>query len=96
MAGKPFHKGASLYNYILKQATAINNALPKDRQLSLADRRKIISSTLYPKYKAMPLRSIRIGDIRADLTKQFAKVPRDPACDVNYIPPFATLMFPTF
>jgi hypothetical protein len=76
MAGKPFKKGASLYNYIQRIATQANASLPSTHQLSLAERRKLISSVLYPHFQQMRTRDLRVSLIEIEVYKKIRSTGR--------------------
>ncbi len=88
MAGKPNKKkGASVYNRILHEFTVINNALPEDRKISLAERRKLISESIYPEYNHVSPSRIPIKKVRGSIFDELDKIPPKELCDVNYIDP---------
>lgn len=83
-------KGISLYNKILKQFTKINNELPLDRKLSIADRRKYVSQKLYPQYKGNVANKVGIRAINKSIEQVLDTIIPQEGCDVNYISPSVT------
>lgn len=84
---KSKNKGVLVYNKILKEFTKINNQLPEDRKLSLGQRRKLISETIYPSYQGTPPSRIGIRSIRASIITQLEQIPPSIGCDPNLIEP---------
>lgn len=78
---------AAVYNRILREFTKINNDLPEDRKLSLADRRKIISEKIYPNYKGQAKSKFRVKPLKKTINGIVDKIPPKETCDPNYIDP---------
>ena len=81
------NSGLALYQKIQKQFTKINNDLPENRKLSVQLRRKIISETLYPKFKKLPKSKIRLRDINTSIEGIVDLIPPSELCDPNFISP---------
>jgi hypothetical protein len=86
---KNINKGVTLYNKILKEFTKINNDLPEDRKLSLADRRKYIKEVIYPQYKGTSPSRVGKKAIGVSVFKVLETIVPKEGCDVNYISPSA-------
>lgn len=80
-------KRITLYNKILKEFTAINNSLPLERKLSLAERRKYIREKLIPKYKGKSPHRVAKNLINTDIIRLVNKIPPKVGCDVNLLSP---------
>lgn len=79
-------KGILIYNLLMKEVTKINKHLPEDRKLSVQDRRKLISTKIYPKYKGQSKSRIRLTPLREKLINTIRRIPKRPGCDVLAIP----------
>ena len=80
-------KGITLYNKILKEFTKVNNKLPIERQLSIADRRKYIKEVLLPKYKGTSPHRLAVKTINTAIVDIFDSIPPQIGCDVNLLSP---------
>jgi hypothetical protein len=83
-------KGATVYNKILKEFTKINNKLPLERKVSLADRRKYIKEKIYPQFKGMPVSRVGVRAIRSNVEKVLDTIVPQEGCNINYISPSVT------
>lgn len=79
--------GLAVYNRILREFTKINKQLPEERQLSVADRRKIITESIYPKYKGAAKSKISAKTLKGQIIYQIQRLPPKETCDPNYIDP---------
>lgn len=79
--------GLAVYNRILREFTKIDNQLPEERQLSVADRRKIITESIYPKYKGTAKSKISAKTLKGQIIYQIQRLPPKETCDPNYIDP---------
>lgn len=80
-------KGITLYNKILKEFTKVNNKLPIERQLSIADRRKYIKEVLLPKYKGTSPNRLAVKTINTAIFDILDSIPPQVGCDVNLLSP---------
>ena len=80
-------KKQTKYNRILKQFTAINNALPEERKISLKQRRQILKQYVLPQFDKVPDYKLRVKGIKAAILKEYDKLPAKPleACNLNFI-----------
>lgn len=79
-------KGVKLYNFLLRELGEINRKNPKQQQIGIEAKRKIVSQVLYPKYKAEPKLSIRA--IRKDIKGGIIQpLPPKEICNPLYLPP---------
>jgi hypothetical protein len=78
--------GVGLYNRILKELTAINKVIPKDKKLTLQKRRQMVSEVLYPVYSMLPARERTIKNIRRDIKAEVDKIPAEQTCHPLYFP----------
>jgi hypothetical protein len=78
--------GAALYNRILKELTIINNAIPKDKKLTLQKRRQLVSEVLYPVYSLLPAKERTVKNIRIDIKNELDKIPEEQTCHPLYFP----------
>jgi hypothetical protein len=84
---KPSSKtGVSLYNKILKELTAINKLIPKDKKLTLLKRRQLVSNVLYPAYSSLPANERSLKNIRKDIKEQLDAIPPEQTCHPLYFP----------
>lgn len=81
------NKGVSLYNKILKEFTKVNNKLPQDRKLSLAERRKYITERIYPQYKGNSPSRVGVKAIRLSVFQVLDTIAPKEECNPNYISP---------
>lgn len=85
--GKNINKGVRLYNKILKEFTRVNNSLPEDRKVSLADRRKYIKEKLYPQFKGTDPSKVGVKAIRKEIDGVLSSIIPQEGCDPNIISP---------
>jgi hypothetical protein len=78
--------GVSLYNKILKELTAINKVIPKDKKLTLQKRRQMVSEVLYPVYSNLPARERTLKNIRRDIKDEIDRIPAEQTCHPLYFP----------
>ena len=81
------NNGVRLYNKILKEFTKVNNSLPEDRKVSVADRRKYISETLYPQFKGTHPTKVGVKVIRKQIDGVLSSIIPSVGCDPNVISP---------
>ena len=81
------NKGASLYNKILKEFTVINNQLPEDRRLSLSERRRYISKSIYPQYKGSSPSRVGKKAISVSIFQVLNTLAPKEECNPNYVSP---------
>lgn len=81
------NNGVILYNKILKEFTKVNSQLPKERQLSVQQRRDYVSENLYPQYKGTHPRRVGVKAINVSVFQLLETIPPKEGCDVNYISP---------
>jgi len=81
------NKGVRLYNKILKEFTRVNNSLPEDRKVSLADRRKYITEVLYPQFKGIDPTKVGVKAIRKGIDGVVSSIIPQEGCDPNIISP---------
>ena len=75
-------KGLKLYNYLLKRLGEENKKLPKKLKLGISQKRKIVSETLYPKFKNKP---ISLTEISKSVKSQARKLPPSEICNPLYL-----------
>lgn len=80
-------KGILIYNLLMKEITKINKHLPEDRKMSIKERREILSSKIYPKYRNANRTKIRLTPLREKLLNTIRRTPKKEGCDVLAIPP---------
>lgn len=85
--GKNINQGVRLYNKILKEFTRVNNELPEERKLSLADRRKYIKDKIYPLYRGASASRVALKKINKSVLDVLDTISPKEGCDVNYISP---------
>jgi hypothetical protein len=85
--GKNINNGVRLYNKILKEFTRINESLPEDRKVSLADRRKYISERVYPQFKGTHPYKVGVKAIRKEIDGVLNSIVPQEGCDPNVISP---------
>jgi hypothetical protein len=85
--GKNINNGNKLYQKILKEFTKVNNSLPEDRKVSLADRYKYISETLYPQFKGTHPTKVGVKAIRKGIDGVLSSIIPQEGCDPNVISP---------
>ncbi len=71
----------------MKEVTKINKHLPEERKLSVKERRALISTKLYPKYKGQARSRIRLTPLREKLINVIRRLPKKIGCDVLAILP---------
>jgi hypothetical protein len=81
------NKGVRLYQKISKEFTKINNSLPEDRKVSLADRRKYISEKVYPQFKGIDPTKVGVKAIRKEIDGVISSIIPQEGCDPNVISP---------
>lgn len=81
------NKGVRLYNKILKEFTRVNNSLPEDRKVSLADRRKYIKERVYPQFKGTDPTKVGVKAIRKEIDGVVSSIIPQEGCDPNVISP---------
>jgi hypothetical protein len=81
------NKGVKLYGKILKEFTRVNNQLPEDRKVSLADRRKYIKEKIYPQFKGTHPSKVGIKAIRTQIDGVLETIIPQEGCDPNVISP---------
>ena len=84
---KNINNGALLYGKILKEFTRINNELPDDRKLSIADRRKYVSNELYPQFKGINPKRVGKKAISESVFNVLETIVPKEGCNINYISP---------
>ena len=85
---KNINKGALLYGKILKEFTKINATMPEDKQLSIQERRKVVSAELYPQFKGTHPYRVGVKRIKESVDKFYERViPSEASEDVNLISP---------
>lgn len=77
----------SLYFFLLKKSTEVNNKLPYENRLSIKERRNLVKTLLIPKYKGEPLYKIKIRPLKKLILKEINRYPARENCNVNYISP---------
>lgn len=80
-------KGVVLYNKILKEFTQINEQLPIERKLSLAQRRKYVSEVIYPQYKGSSPSKVSKRAINVSVYQVLDTIAPKEECNPNYISP---------
>jgi hypothetical protein len=81
-SGKP--KGAlGKYNRILKIFGQYNSKLPVDRKLSVAEMRRVITSSIYPFYRDKPF---KVREIQRKIAGIVDMIPPRQDCDINLLP----------
>jgi hypothetical protein len=86
MSARKKISGILLYNKLLHEVSVINEKLPEEKKLSISERRQLVSGKLYPEYKNVPARKLRLSDLRTRIFNLLKKAPRKPDCDVLAIP----------
>jgi hypothetical protein len=81
------NNGVKLYNKILKEFTKVNDSLPEDRKLSLAERRKYISEKIYPQFKGTSSSKVGVKIIRENIDGVLDSIIPKEGCDPNIISP---------
>jgi ribosome recycling factor len=76
-------KGIKLYNFLLKELGEQNKKTPAQQRLGIETRRKIVSETLYPKFKKEAKLSIRA--IRKDIKEIVKALPPKEICHPLYL-----------
>lgn len=71
------------YNRILKIFGKYNNKLPLDRKLSVAEMRRVITSSIYPFYKDKPF---KVREIERKIVGLVEMIPPRQDCDINLLP----------
>jgi len=84
---KNINKGVQLYNKILKEFTKVNDKLPEDRKLSLAERRRYIKERIYPQYRGISASRVGVKAINVSIFQVLDTILPKEGCDVNYISP---------
>ena len=87
---KNINKGVKLYNKILREFTKVNDNLPEDRKLTLAERRKYVSERIYPQYKGASASRVGVKAINVSVFQLLETIVPKEGCDVNYISPSVT------
>jgi hypothetical protein len=77
-------KGVRLYNYLLRELREQNQKNPKQQQLGVDSRRRIVKDQLYPLVKANPRIGVRA--IRAAIKSITAALPPQEICNPLYLP----------
>lgn len=90
------NKGVAVYNRILREFTKINNQLPEDRKLSLAQRRSLISEQIFPQYAGVAEYQLRVRDLRNRIISVIEPIPPKEICDINLIDPAALPIIDVF
>jgi hypothetical protein len=90
------NQGVAVYNRILREFTKINNQLPEDRKLSLAQRRSLISEQIYPQYLGLPEYKLRVRELRNRIISVIEPIPPKEICDINLIDPSALPVIDVF
>jgi hypothetical protein len=90
------NKGVAVYNRILREFTKINNQLPEDRKLSLAQRRSLISEQIFPQYAGIPEYKLRVRELRNRIISVIEPIPPKEICDINLIDPAALPIIDVF
>lgn len=80
---KPASKALSKYNKILGIFGAINNKLSQDRKLSVAEMRRVITTSIYPFYKDKPL---KVREVQRKINGIVEMIPARQDCDINLLP----------
>ena len=80
------NSGSIIYNRMLHELTLLNTSIPDTQKLTIAERRKLVSTVLYPKYKGISYRKIDWKQVSAEITSEIRKLKKD-VCDVLAIPP---------
>jgi hypothetical protein len=78
-------KGLKLYNFLLKEFKELNAKKTDLQQLSIKERRKIVSEQLFPKFKTASKFSIR--SIRTEINTFIKSLPPKEICNPLLIPP---------
>lgn len=77
-------KGVRLYNYLLREIREQNQKNPKQQQLGIDSRRRIVKEQLYPLVKASPRMGVRA--IRAAIKQIITALPPQEICNPLYLP----------
>lgn len=76
----------NLYHLLVHEVSQYNKELPAEKKLSMRDRYDFISKKIFPRFKDVAKRKLRITDIRKAIVNGIHRLPRQPTCDVNTIP----------
>lgn len=76
-------KGIKLYNALLSELTKANNKASKKQTLSRAEKRKIVSEQLYPKFKGTS--NILVKDVTKDINKIIRGLAPSEICNPLYL-----------
>jgi hypothetical protein len=77
----------SLYFFLLKKSTEVNDKLPYENRLSIKERRNLVKTLLIPKYQGTPIYKIKIRPLKSLIIKEIKRYPARENCNVNYISP---------
>lgn len=76
-------KGIKLYNALLGEVTKANNKATKKQRLSVAEKRKIVSEQLYPKFKEKT--NLLVKDVTRDINKIIRGLAPAEICNPLYL-----------
>jgi hypothetical protein len=85
--GSEKKKSSSIYQRLLHELTVYNKNLPETQQLSLQDRYKLLSESIYPKYKGTRMYQFRVGEARKRIESAVKQFISKRGGDVIGIPP---------
>jgi hypothetical protein len=76
-------KGIKLYNFLVKELGEANDKLPNQQKIGATKRRQLVSTIIYPKFKAKDKLSIR--EIRTDIRRVVKTLPPKEICNPLYL-----------
>lgn len=83
----PAKTGIRLYNLLLKELTDYNNQLPIDKRYSIAHRRKLVSTLIYPQFKDKAYKEKSLKNIRNAIGNIAQNIEPVEICNLNYLSP---------